>query len=505
MKRNKKILYSSLLLFNILLFYIIYFIHIEFKDASLEQLLFHLNVPLKNASSSFILTVINSFILCFIFIGSILIMLNYLEGKLYIDLNILKLNKTISINKVYLFLLKWGALFSLVILVFLINKWFKVCEFVTNQFVQTEIFDNYYAPLESATVTFPNDKQNLIYIIVESLESTDVSLKNGGFRNKSLIPELETLALKNINFSNTDKIGGAIPTNLTSWTMGAIVAQTSGLPLKLLSENNGNEYGQYSYILKNAYSIGDILETNGYHNYFMMGSDKAFAGRDIYLLSHGNHDIFDFNTAKEKEYIEEDYNINWWGFEDKKLYEFAKLKLKEISKNDEPFNFSLLTVDTHPFEGYLDETCDVDNNLTHFENTFKCASTMLNDFINWIKKQSFYKNTTIVITGDHLNMVTDQIYEEVSDDYIRTNYNVFINSKASADCNENRTFTSMDMFPTTLAAMGANILGERLGMGTNLFSCKETLAEQFGIDYLNQEFSKSSSFYSKCLYYGKCE
>ena len=35
----------------------------------------------------------------------------------------------------------------------------------------------------------------------------------------------------------------------------------------------------------------------------------------------------------------------------------------------------------------------------------------------------------------------------------------------------------MDMFPTTLASLGAVIDGDRLGLGTNLFSDKPTLAE----------------------------
>ena len=35
---------------------------------------------------------------------------------------------------------------------------------------------------------------------------------------------------------------------------------------------------------------------------------------------------------------------------------------------------------------------------------------------------------------------------------------------------KNRQFTHMDMYPTTLAAMGFNIEGNKLALGTNLFS-----------------------------------
>jgi phosphoglycerol transferase len=43
--------------------------------------------------------------------------------------------------------------------------------------------------------------------------------------------------------------------------------------------------------------------------------------------------------------------------------------------------------------------------------------------------------------------------------------------------------------------MGYEIEGDRLGLGTNLFSDKLTLAEEMGFDLLNTEVSKSSDYY----------
>jgi phosphoglycerol transferase len=53
----------------------------------------------------------------------------------------------------------------------------------------------------------------------------------------------------------------------------------------------------------------------------------------------------------------------------------------------------------------------------------------------------------------------------------------------------------MDIFPTVLAAMGFEIEGDRLGLGTNLFSEEKTLAEKKGLEWMDQEFSKSSDYY----------
>jgi phosphoglycerol transferase len=57
----------------------------------------------------------------------------------------------------------------------------------------------------------------------------------------------------------------------------------------------------------------------------------------------------------------------------------------------------------------------------------------------------------------------------------------------------------MDLFPSTLAAMGCTIEGERLGLGTNLFSAQDTLAERMGLLALNKEISKRSEYYNESL------
>ena len=55
----------------------------------------------------------------------------------------------------------------------------------------------------------------------------------------------------------------------------------------------------------------------------------------------------------------------------------------------------------------------------------------------------------------------------------------------------------MDLFPTILSSMGYSIEGNRLGLGTNLFSSKKTLSEEMGYDEFNLELGKNSRFYHK--------
>ena len=57
--------------------------------------------------------------------------------------------------------------------------------------------------------------------------------------------------------------------------------------------------------------------------------------------------------------------------------------------------------------------------------------------------------------------------------------------------------SSFDIFPTTLSALGATWEGDRLGLGTNLFSDEKTIFEEYGYEYVNNELKKKSSFYNK--------
>ena len=57
------------------------------------------------------------------------------------------------------------------------------------------------------------------------------------------------------------------------------------------------------------------------------------------------------------------------------------------------------------------------------------------------------------------------------------------------------------MYPTTLSAMGVEIEGDRLGLGVDLYSDTPTLAEKYGLEYVNTELLKNSDYYTEKLLY----
>lgn len=359
---------------------------------------------------------------------------------------------------------------------------------------KSTIFEEKYVDPASVNIEFPEKKRNLIYIFLESIETTYLSEEQGGALEHSLIPELYDLAEENINFSHTDGIGGFLSPNGTTWTVAAMTAQTSGVPLKSPPSFERNKYGQDSF-LPGLNNISTVLKENGYYQALMVGSDVTFANRDVYYRTHGVDKIYDLFTAREDGIVPEDYHV-WWGMEDEYLFKYAKHELVEMAKSDEPFAFTLLTVDTHFTDGYVCNLCE-DKYEEQYDDVIACSSRQVKSFIDWIKRQDFYDDTTIVIAGDHLTMDSNYIERNVDSNFSRRIYNCFINSSIEGTNYKNREFTSFDMFPTTLASMGCKIEGDRLGLGTNLFSNKKTLPEEMGYDEFNNNMLLNSLYYNK--------
>ena len=460
---------------------------------SIDEIIFHLKVPLDGTNSDVVLDGINAcvplavlvlFLSIFLIIG-----LRNKHGKCMIALFFVAVIACGSAGRA----------------AYEVYDELDVKEYLVSQKKESHFIEQNYVDPRTTKITFPDKKRNLIYIYLESMESTFASKGDGGGLDFNCIPELTTLAEENTNFSDSDKLGGGYPAYGGTWTMAGIFSQTSGIPIKNSEQTddvNATLAEQYSFSSQ-ARNLEDILADEGYNQCFMIGSDATFGGRRAYFESHGKGqtEICDYNTAKENGQIPEDYYV-WWGYEDQKLFANAQEKLTELSSKDEPFNFTMLTVDTHFEDGYVCEQCQNEFGDNQYANVMACSSRQVDAFVKWIQQQPFYENTTIVISGDHLTMDSD-FCNDVSEDYERSVYNVFINLPEGLDTSfektHNREFATLDMFPTTLAAMGVTIEGDRLALGVNLFSDEQTLTEQYGRKGLDKELMKKSKFYDMLI------
>lgn len=293
-----------------------------------EQILYHILAPLEGKNEEFLQSfLINVVLYAFLLTGPIIILFaNPSNVRFVCDNDGLNRHHFESIGAI-----KVGKVLSVLLITFIsIGTGARVIDvqgfykYLTAS--STFIADNYVEP-QKATINFPEKKRNLIYIFVESLETTFVSEQLGGKMTENVITPLTDWAEEGIYFTDSDKqFGGAWTLPGSEWTIAGMVAQTAGMPLKVAV--GGNEYGQEAndLFLPGITSIGDILDSQGYNQMIMVGSELAFGGREAYLTQHGNYEVIDYSTAKDRQLIPEDYK-EWWGFEDGKLFEFAETEI----------------------------------------------------------------------------------------------------------------------------------------------------------------------------------
>ena len=319
-----------------------------FGHLSMDEIIFHLKVPMEGTNTDIIFTFMKQclwkVILPTAIIAFALIYPMAKDIKIIHEIHTSERRRTIFVS----------LTISLLILVFSIDKIIKttdIKEYIENQTHDSSFIANEYVRPEEANIELPEEKRNLIYIFLESMETTYYSTQDGGLSQYDLIPEISRLAKENVNFSDTDKLGG-------------------------------------------AYSIGQVLQNNGYHNYLLLGSDATFGGRRNLFRQHGNYEIWDFESARAENKADEQI---WWGFTDDQLFDYAKEKVAYLAEQNEPFNFTMLIADTHFPDGYKCKDCP-----DKWDEQYKVENTSIEkygvEYVNneLMKVSRFYNNNILV-------------------------------------------------------------------------------------------------------------
>ena len=330
-------------------------------NLTMDELVYHLNSPLEGTNSDmiwqYVFKCIVPTIIIIMVITAIMIIFKKKKKRTgYICIVVLIASVTILVLYGYT---AWKKL--------------DIGDYMSGQSEISSFIDDNYVDPKEVTLTFPEKKRNLIYIFLESMETAYSDEDNGGAFEKDVIPELTEIAQENEEFSGKDnKLNGGYSMPGTTWTMGAMFAQTSGLPLKI--SISANEMDTQDNFFPGITTIGDILSDAGYSQTLLLGSNATFGGRKLYFSEHGNYDIIDYNYAMEQGWLStEEYPV-WWGYDDQKLFEFAKNRLGELATQNEPFNLTMLTVDTHFEDGYVCDKCDDRFGNNQYANVMACSS-----------------------------------------------------------------------------------------------------------------------------------
>ncbi|MBQ6660521.1 MAG: LTA synthase family protein [Lachnospiraceae bacterium] len=488
-----------LLLTNMLLVLTVW-VQIRFSSVDMTTVIFQLKVPIEGADAS-------NFYEIFIFLGTIapamlLVEIALFQWAAHIRRKRAEKSKTGGVSGWILRHRKMIAAVCLIAAVSVLMFCMHIVKYVVHQFGNSPIYDDEYVGAETVMIKAPEKKKNLIYIYMESMEDSYADREHGGASKENMIPEMTEIAVNNINFTpkGSNQLNGAQAVVGTTWTMASLVANTGGVPLTIPINQNAMGYHEYRTFLPGVYNLGQVLAENDYNLAFLIGSEKEFSGADIFMTTHGDYTIHDYQTFKDVGWIQPDYKV-WWGVEDEKVYDYAIEVLTQLTQEDKPFALTMMTMDTHFTDGFRCRLCGT-KFPDQYSNVIACASKQLDKFLDWLSRQPYYEDTTIIVVGDHPTMDTKYTGSLPYNDskYVRKCYCAVLNSSVDYTLSYARDFTSMDMFPTTLAAMGFTIPGDRLGIGVNLFADTPTMLEKYGVSKLNDLLEERSDFYDELLY-----
>lgn len=361
-----------------------------------------------------------------------------------------------------------------------------------------DIGDYYVEP----TVTSDKHKRNLVLIYLESGEAT---LADDQLFEKNAFAPLEEATQASDGWQSVEDFqqyeGGG-------WTMAGLASTQCGIPLKGTGSVAGsgalNELGDdVDTYLGGATCMGDVLDQHGYKSVFLGGANGAFAAKGTFLSSHGyseEKDLSDWRAAGEPA---KNFRSDW-GLSDGRLMAHAKDEIDDLhaesEKTGQPFNLSMLTLDTHePVHIY--DYCDVDTQNV-VTSAFSCSMTQVAGFVDYMEEKGYLEDTTVVIMGDHLKHMSagDAFHEQLDHHGNRTIFNRIWVPGQDKDSKLRPRVDQLNMYPTILEAAGLTLKDHEAGLGVSAFSPKvpdgsaQAMEKAAYAELLN---SRSAQFYAK--------
>ena len=328
--------------------------------------------------------------------------------------------------------------------------------FILQRISNEDYFSNNYVYPKNVELTKRSKPKNLILIYVESLENTFA--KNYIFE-ENLLDKLSQENIGGESFKNYRQVLGA------HWTIAAIVSTQCGIPLRsVLFDKGGLEFA--NQIVPNARCLGDVLKDNGYENIFINSINLRFNGTGLFFKNHGYNELYGIDEILAQGFKPKEINKNWPALYDEDLFRFSKAIIDEKERSGSPYNLTILTMDTHNPEGYRSSSCGY-KDRSKLARSVLCTSDSLAEFLDYIKKKSYLKNTEVVILGDHLFMANGSMKKKYFFHKERSIFNRFISTNELIPNREE--ILPFDMFPTILYNLGFEAPDGRLGLGFSGF------------------------------------
>lgn len=453
----------------------------EFGNVGFEQIILHIQTAVNNYDNFdriFILSYLENCLIASIFLSFSAVLLE-INLKKYFRLKLPK-----SLPRILYFLSKQVPTSIFLISIFLSFPKFGIFTYVSSSYgSEFDYIENNYIDPSSIKITKSKTSKtkNLILIYVEGLEET--------YSDKNLFGED---LLENLNQHKELKFDNYVQLKVIHNTLTGIVATQCSIPLKtvFLSRSINLQGENSKSFLPNANCLGNTLKELGYYNVFLGGASLAFAGKGKFLKNHGYDE-----TYGRDEWIESgkySYSMmNGWGLNDDDLFIEARQKLDSLQKLKQPFNLTVLTVNTHHPNGYFTKNCHPKNS---FVNIVKCSTDEIADFVKYVKDKGYLSNTNIVIIGDHLAS-PNKVYDKLENYKNRLVYNSWISdNKIEKNRDE---IVHFDVAPSILEFIGFEVEGNKYGLGNSAFLENSNPPNKSRIKEMNDNLLKQSDFYLK--------
>lgn len=225
-----------------------------------------------------------------------------------------------------------------------------------------------------------NTRKNIIVIYIESLSSYK-SIVFNGVENK--LPYIDKLAKENIYIE--EYYGNGV---------------NSSIARMILLTGHNYVANKSDILLKDALykdSIPVYFAGNGYDTILYSGGDSSFGSSNIIASKAGINQIYD--SVVNNIYEKKDVKYPFYSVNDRVLYDSILSWYKMKEKDNKPFFMLVTTVTTH--QPYIDPVTDTNS----YDKTLEFADKAVYNFIEKLKKENYFSDGIVVITGDHRVML----------------------------------------------------------------------------------------------------
>ena len=252
-------------------------------------------------------------------------------------------------------------------------------EFVEKQKAST-LMDSLFATegrIEKLIDLQKTPSPNIIIIAWESFTSKAIGLQKEGM---IITPGFDILKKEGIYFSNIYASGDR--------TDKGIVALLSGYPSQPTTS-----IVKIPAKAARLPMLSKVFSDSGYYTSFYYGGELEFANMKAYLLQGAFKQFISVGNFDEK-----DKNSKWGAHDGVVM----KRLMEDLTKTKQPFFSTWLTLSSHePYEIPTHPVLKGKDDVSQFLSSLHYTDSIIFNFIQQCKKQSWWSNTIVVIIADH--------------------------------------------------------------------------------------------------------